>query len=203
MPYKTQAQRTRRQRQRRRAGLTKRIEITLSAESADDHEIADFMDSLPRGASAGFIKAAILEKMGKEPAAPEVPDPIDDDATASNEFNALLIELDQQRREAGQHMAEMIATLTAQSAEISALRDQLSSQLVQGQILSEGIDMARPRAAVAASSGIDTARPRPRAAKTITPAPVALDGGKLTQAEQIRLAQVMAKSVRNAQPGRG
>jgi hypothetical protein len=61
MPYKNTKHRTRRQRQQRRAGQVRRLEIVLSSDRADDLAIHQYLERLPRGEISAFIRTAILE----------------------------------------------------------------------------------------------------------------------------------------------
>lgn len=56
MPYKKQHHKTRHQRQRRRGGHVRRVEFVLSADSARDHEINDYLDALPAGAVGEYAR---------------------------------------------------------------------------------------------------------------------------------------------------
>lgn len=85
MPYKNPKHLTKRQRQRRRAGHVRRLEVTLSAESERDHTIAAFLDDLPQGSASEFIRAAIMAAIERETASESEP--------ASEQFNAILAEL--------------------------------------------------------------------------------------------------------------
>jgi hypothetical protein len=215
MPYTNPKHKTRHQRQRRRAGITRRIEVVLNEDYAQDREIDDYLETLPRGEKSAFVRQAILEKIERE-TAPE-PEPV----SAAAEFNAIILdEFDRQRAESRAAQQEMIAIIDRQSDQIAALRDQLVRQpepvavAAPVETASAGIDTGRPRPPappptlpeppeITQSSGIDTSRPRPRKTprKTAHSAP-APEPAALSEAEQIRLAQVMAKTIRNAQPGR-
>jgi hypothetical protein len=85
MPYKNTKHRTRRQRQQRRAGHVRRVEVVLSADNPEDQAIHDVLDRLPRGEISAFIRQAILEKIERDKPAPE--------PTAADQFNAILAEL--------------------------------------------------------------------------------------------------------------
>jgi hypothetical protein len=95
MPYTNPKHKTRHQRQQRRTGQVQRIEIVLSANNERDHEIHDFLDSLPHGAMGEFIRAAIIEKIQREQNQPEPP-------SASDQFNAILAELSALRKAVSQ-----------------------------------------------------------------------------------------------------
>jgi hypothetical protein len=220
MPYTNPKHKTRHQRQRRRAGMVRRIEVTLSADSERDHDIADYLDSLPKGEGAEFIRQAIIEKIDRDTTSEAQPIPDRQPVSVSDEFNALFAELDHQRRSASEQMEAMIATIAAQSEQIAALRDQLARQpepvavAAPVETASAGIDTGRPRPPAppptlpeqpetTTASGIDMSRPRPRKTqRSAPPSAPASEPATLSEAEQIRLAQVMAKTIRNAQPGR-
>ncbi len=229
MPYTNPKHKTRHQRRRRRAGFVRRIELTLSSDNARDHEIADYLDELPRGAGAEFIRQAIIEKIDRETARESDAQPQIEQqpVSASDEFNALFAELDHQRREASQQMETMIATIAAQSEQIAALRAELARQpaTISGatpeavEVVSRGVDMtqsqpgisrARPAATAAKpvefeqSSGIDMSRPRPRPTTRRTPVSLpATEPDEVTEADLIALGKLMSRSIKNAQPGRG
>ncbi len=122
MPYKSAKHKTRHQRQQRRVGEVKRVEIVLSAQNDRDHDIHDFLANLPRGEVSEFIKTAILEKMqrdGQRPAIPEAP-------SAAEQFNTILAELAALRK---------AVTPTATRVTSDVPHEQASS----------GIDMSAPR----------------------------------------------------------
>lgn len=129
MPYKNPTHKTRHQRQQRRAGQVRRVEIVLSADNERDHDIHDFLDSLPRGAVGEFIRSAINEKIQREQAAPQPEIP-----SASEQFNTILAELAALRRAVSQP-----PTLTP--APIVAAPPASTPELT----VSSGLDMARPR----------------------------------------------------------
>jgi hypothetical protein len=85
MPYKNTKHRTRRQRQQRRAGHVRRVEVVLSADNPEDHAIHDVLDRLPRGEISAFIRQAILEKIERDKPAPE--------STAVEQFKTIMAEL--------------------------------------------------------------------------------------------------------------
>jgi len=86
MPY-TSKQRTRRQRQRRKAGQVKRFELVLSSENPSDYDLFEFLTTLPRGEVTSFIKSAITEKMARNSVFPNTqPDP-------SQQLKTILAEL--------------------------------------------------------------------------------------------------------------
>ena len=107
MPYKSQRHKTRHQRQTRRAGHVRRVEIVLSADSERDRAISDFLDSLP-GAAAEFIRQAVVEKMQREghQPAPEPEAPV-------AQLEALYQDLADERRRASDQLEAMIAELSA------------------------------------------------------------------------------------------
>ncbi len=209
MPYKNQKHKTRNQRQHRRAGHVRRIEVVLSAESERDHAIADFLDDLPRGEMAEFIRQAIVEKMERG-AAPELDSP--PEPRASDQIEMLFVELDTQRREASQQIETLYQELADEKRRAGKQLEAMVAELVElKQVIRQPLEAASaphtlPEVPVAvASSGIDMSRPRPKKAtstqraRQVTPA----EPEVLSEEDQIRLAKIMAASIRNAQPGRG
>ncbi len=132
MPYTNPTHKTRHQRQQRRAGQVRRVEIVLSANNKRDHDIHDFLDSLPHGAVGEFIRAAIVEKIQREQdrSEPEIP-------SASQQFNAILAELAALRQAVSQPAA---AARNSQAAEQVAPPEQEPELMA-----SSGLDMSRPR----------------------------------------------------------
>jgi hypothetical protein len=149
MPYKNPHHKTRRQRQQRRAGEVKRVEIVLSADSARDRDIHDFLASLPRGAVSEFIKAAILEKMQRdnEHGTPEAP-------SAAAQFNTILAELAALRKAVTQPGYAPTGTRTDPAAP-------------PGVVASSGLDLSRPRQA---PTGARVPRPAPPVPEELTEA---------------------------------
>lgn len=85
----------RKQRQRRRAGAVRRIEIVLDMSDPEHATIAEYLDTLPRGETSEYVRQAVLTRMAAE-YAPE-PEPVSSDVqqddSASAAFNAILAEL--------------------------------------------------------------------------------------------------------------
>jgi hypothetical protein len=68
---------------------------------------------------------------------------------------------------------------------------------------SSGLDMSRPRTDAAdANSGLDMSRPRPAARRAPVSVPIVSEADEVTDADLIALGQLMARSIKNAQPGR-
>lgn len=134
---------TRRQRQRRRAGDVRRIEITLCADSERDHVINDYIcDELDRGAVSEFIKQAISEKIARERnEQPEI-------QPASQQFNAILAEL-AELREAVSASASAPAPTVSSGIDMDAPRPPRQTPLAPTESpetsVSSGIDMSGPR----------------------------------------------------------
>ncbi len=143
MPYTNPTHKTRHQRQQRRTGQVRRVEIVLSADNKRDHEIHDFLDSLPHGAVGEFIRAAIVEKIQREQdrSKPEIP-------SASAQFNAILAELAALRQVVSQPAA-------------AASNRQATGRVTPPEPIPELI----------VSSGLDMSRPRPRKPPSRAPAP--------------------------------
>lgn len=95
----------RQQRQRRRAGIIRRVEFVLDADNDQHHDINDFLQSLPHGAAGEFIRQALLEKIARETA----PEP--ETKPASEQFNEILAELSA-LREAVEMPAPVVVTPT-------------------------------------------------------------------------------------------
>ena len=212
-------QKTKQQRQRRRAGRVRRLEVTLSAESERDHEIADHLDSLPPGAASEFIRQAIAEKIQREtnsaPAQPEAqPAPV----SASTQIDQLFAELDHQRRESAQqiealyqeladekhHASRQIETMIAELVELRQVMHQTATTTATAQTApTPDRPPSLPESpATVQSSGIDINRPRPRPAPRKTPPAPPVDNEPLSEQESIRLAKILANSIKRAQPGR-
>ncbi len=216
MPYKNQKHKTRNQRQHRRAGHVRRIEVVLSAESERDHAIADFLDDLPRGEMAEFIRQAIVEKMERG-AAPELDSP--PEPRASDQIEMLFVELDTQRREASQQIETLYQELADEKRRAGKQLEAMVAELVElKQVIRQPLEAASASHSVpdpphslpevpvpVASSGIDMSRPRPKKAGPAQRAPqvTPAEPEVLSEEDQIRLAKIMAASIRNAQPGRG
>jgi hypothetical protein len=127
MPYTTK-QRTRRQRQRRKAGQVKRFEIVLSADNERDRDLYDFLTQLPRGEVSEFIKSAVVEKIQRHnDPVPATPDP-------AEQLNAILAEL-----------AVVKKAVTAPPARNVAAVPPASPDPAPELTLSSGLDMSRPR----------------------------------------------------------
>lgn len=139
MPYTNPTHKTRHQRQQRRTGQVRRVEIVLSADNARDHDIHDFLDSLPRGAVGEFIRAAIIEKIQREQdrSEPEI-------SSASAQFNAILAELAALRQAVSQPVKPTTPVTAAggNAHPTQAVPVELAPELTT----SSGLDMSRPRA---------------------------------------------------------
>jgi hypothetical protein len=230
MPYHNPKHKTRSQRQRRRTGRVRRLEVTLSADSERDHDISDYLDSLPPGSAAEFIRQAIAEKMQREndPAvAPAPPVPEAAPASASTQIDQLFAELDHQRRDAQQQIETLYQELADEKrragqqletmiTELVELRSELRQQQRQPVGFPVPMPPDTPTGAppvpptlpeapeTVRSAGIDMSRPRPRKQPARTPtaaSPAPLE--ELSEQDAIRLAKIMANSIKRAQPGRG
>ncbi len=137
MPYTNPKHKTRHQRQQRRTGQVRRVEIVLSATNERDYDIHDFLETLPQGAVGEFIRTAIIEKIQREQAqpAPETP-------SASAQFNAILAELAALRQAVSPPVP-----MTAATSSHPATRH---------------IEPPDPTPELTESSGLDMSRPRPR-----------------------------------------
>ena len=231
MPYNNPKHKTRSQRKRRRAGRVRRLEVTLSADSERDHDISDYLDSLPPGSAAEFIRQALAEKIQRENAQPEAQPTHDHQpapaAAPSAQIDQLFAELDHQRREATEQIAALYQELADEKHHASRQIETMITELVE---LRHAIHQPAPVAATAEhhetaqssapgptpkpppslpespatvrSSGIDTSRPRPRPAPRKTPPAPPVDNEPLSEQDAIRLAKIMANSIKRAQPGR-
>ena len=124
MPY-TPKQRTRKQRQRRRAGQIKRLEVILNADSARDQTIYNHLIKLERGEVAEFVRAAIAEKIMRDSNTPTTPEPAD-------QLNAIL-----------QQLARLQETVKIPRVEhlVTAALTPAAPEL----IISSSLDMSGPR----------------------------------------------------------
>jgi hypothetical protein len=146
MPYTNPKHKTRHQRQQRRTGQVRRVEIVLSATNERDYEIHDFLETLPQGAVGEFIRTAIIEKIQREQA-----QPAPEASSASAQFNAILAELAALRQAVSQPVPSMIATNSPLPAQRAA--------------------SVEPAPELTVSSGLDMSAPRPRKTPTRAPAP--------------------------------
>jgi hypothetical protein len=171
MPYKNLKHKARHQRQQRRAGEVKRIEIVLSADNSRDHGLHDFLASLPRGAVSEFIKAAIQEKIQREGEqhTPEV-------SSASEQFNTILAELAALRKAVTQPVYAQV--------ERSAPHTPGEAPSRNGPTVSSGLDMSAPR------RKRDSASPGAPIPKAPPPVPE-----ELTEAQRADLARQLVNSI--------
>jgi hypothetical protein len=147
MPY-TPKQRTRKQRQRRRAGQVKRVEVVLNSESERDRAIFDYLAGLPARQVAEFIRQAVAEKIARSTTPePETPDP-------AQQLNAILADL-----------AELKKAVTIPPGG-PVLRPAVASA-EPGIVASSGLDLSAPRRRAAAPAA---ARPAPAPITELTEA---------------------------------
>jgi hypothetical protein len=169
MPYQNPKHKTRHQRQQRRTKQVRRVEIVLSADSERDHEINDFLDSLPRGEAAEFIRTAIIEKIARSGHQEDASPPQTEAPAATRQLETLYQNLADENRRAN-------AQLEALYRELAALREAVNKRApVAAAIPAEQPVQAAPPAPtgeeLTASSGLDMSAPRPRKTLTRTPAP--------------------------------
>lgn len=213
MPFKNPKQKTRNQRQHRHAGHVRRIEVVLSAESERDHAISDYLDDLPHGEMAEFVRQAIMEKIAREGATEPQPAP---EPRASEQIELLFEELDHQRRTASEQIETLYQELAdekrhagkqleAMIAELAALRQAMHHPIPAEKVSAEPKQpptLPESQGAVT-SSGIDMSRPRPRKSPPKAAPQIITETEELSEQDQIRLAKIMAASIKRAQPGRG
>jgi hypothetical protein len=154
-------QKVRKQRQQRRAGLVRRVEVVLSADNERDHVINDYLDTLPRGAVGEFVRQAIYAAITG--AVVTVPEP--QDSSAAQQFNAILAELAALREAVAQPtpLPEMAKVAHEQPVTDRRRRMQVHEQSARSAPESE-------RGMIAAS-GIDMSHPRPRSGPRAAPPP--------------------------------
>lgn len=166
---------------KRRSGKVRRFEVVFNPEYGTDHDAIEFLDDLPRGTKSDFARDAILKAIaGERHTMTELNfDTVIDDLRADNAM-----------------LRDML------SDALDRLADLQSREHTVEMVQAVRITQSQPGPAQEQSGGIDMSRPRPR--KTVQRSQSAQIEAPdvLTEAEQIRLAQQMAASVRRAQPGR-
>jgi hypothetical protein len=143
MPYRSRTHKTRNQRQHRRAGHVRRIEVVLSADSERDHVISDFLDELPCGEMAEFVRQAILEKLTRESDAVPAPEP-EPEPRASDQIELLFEELDHQRRQANEQIEALYQELADEKRHAG---QQLAAMLTELAALRQAMHQPAPIAA--------------------------------------------------------
>jgi len=177
----------------RRTGKVKRVEVVLVADSPRDQYIAGWMDdNLGRGEASEFVRQAIEEKIARELLGQDVDTP--QHTVASEQVMMLYEELRDERQRASDQFEALIQ-------EIHALRQQLQGFELKATRVTETVEISAP-AAVQQSSGLDMSRPRPRKQLPRSAPAVEPATDVLSEADQVRLAKIMANSIKMAQPGR-
>ncbi|MCD4685968.1 MAG: hypothetical protein K8S97_08530 [Anaerolineae bacterium] len=154
MPYTNPRHKARNQRQRRRTGYVKRLEVTLSADSDRDVAIHDHLAGLPAGTVSEFVKQSVAEKVQRERG--QQP-PQQAQSEASAQFAQLMQELAAQRREIAE-LREAVSTPVMVAAVPEPVTDRRrriepearsapppDTASATGEVVSGGIDMSRPR----------------------------------------------------------
>jgi hypothetical protein len=152
--------------------------------------------------------------------------PLPEPDRASDQIEQLFTELDTQRREANEQIATLYQELSDEKHRASQQLETMIAQLAE---LRHDMHQRQPVSAAATvayqdhvatapdrpptmpespgnvvSSGIDMSRPRPRPAPRQAPAAAPpVDNEPLCDQDAIRLAKIMANSIKRAQPGRG
>ncbi len=166
------------------------------------------------------MPAELAELLPPQPAPQHLPVPAAD--RASEQIEMLFEELDDQRREANEQIAALYQELADEKHHASRQLENMIAELVE---LRQAIHQPAPVAAAAhqdqtappqppptlpeatgmvRSSGIDMSRSRPRPKARKTPAAAsAPPPEELSEQDAIRLAKIMANSIKRAQPGRG
>jgi hypothetical protein len=156
-------QKVRKQRQQRRAGLVRRMEVVLSAENERDHVINDYLNDLPRGAVGEFVRQAIYAAITG--AVVTVPEP-QPESNAAQQFNAILAELAALREAVAQPapLPELAEVAHEQPVTDRRRRMRVSASHTQ-------TDPLESEGGVIAGNGIDMSRPRPRSGPRAAPPP--------------------------------
>jgi hypothetical protein len=162
---------------------------------------------------AEFIRQAVAEKIERESTGEPEPE-----TRASDQIELLFAELDTQRREASEQIETLYKELAHEKrhagkqletmlAELAALRQAIHAPIPEsGRSQNNSAVTAPPptlpeQRGTITSRGIDMSRPRPR--QELPRAPVqTVQVEELSEKEKIRLAKLMAESIRRANPGR-
>lgn len=161
--------------QKSRRTKNKRIEFVLNPVYAEDRNIIALLDKMRGGDKSDYIREAIALKIEND----EYP-PI---------------------HELFEDMMQTIETLNRTIEDLRAEIASLKGSRVIMRQMQEVVIETDPGAVQ--SSGIDVSRPRPaKVTRATTAQNEAPEPDELTDAQQIELAQIMAASIRKAQPGR-
>jgi hypothetical protein len=152
-------QKVRKQRQQRRAGLVRRVEVVLSADNERDHVINEFLNDLPRGAVGEFVRQAIYAAITG--AVVTVPEP-QPESRAAQQFNAILAELAALREAVAQPVPLPELAEVAPETPVTDRRRRMQEHVPSG---------PEAEGEVTAASGIDMSRPRPRSGPRGAPSP--------------------------------
>lgn len=166
--------------QQRHRAETVRKEVVLNAAYPEDRTIIDFLNTLGRGEFSDVFREAMLlyiEHLNNPP------------RKVSDDFVDWMCEI-----------KEDLETLKSRPV-MAAIYPE--PQTKSATVIEQPPTLPEVSASVA-SSGIDMSRPRPRAKPAVMSAPPApAEPEELSEADAIRLAKIMANSIKRAQPGRG
>jgi capsule polysaccharide export protein KpsE/RkpR len=182
---------TKQQKMRRKSLQIKRIEVSLNAEIKGDTLIADHLGELPRGAKSDYIRVALLNQIAYDTRT------TDTDEELRDLRNTVEVLEDQ-----NEVLIDMVRELTAAIHELSQRK--IEVQMVQAAQISVGPATPKPDSLpeILQSSGLDMSRPRPR--PKLKRGPVADQSLDVTdEFDAVALGKLMARSIKNAQPGRG
>jgi len=195
MPYNNPHHKTHQQRQRRRAGEVRRVEVVLSADSDRDFEIHDFLRALPPGTAGEFIRKAIHEKMQRGQYAP-APAPAQSEAVA--QLETLIQEVAAQRREIAQ-LREVVTApvmVAADPAPMTDRRRRVETEARSAHTPPSAATMPSAELGEVSSSGIDMSRPRRRSPVTSAPTPaVETPTPELDERAQLALTRELVRSI--------
>lgn len=166
------------QQRKRRAGKIRRFELVLNPAYGTDHDAIDFLDNLPRFTKSDFARDALLLAIARERGHSEMDQMIDDLRADNAELRSMLADA------------------------LDRLADLQSREVVVEQVQMQRVTIAPSDTSQTESSGIDMSRDRPRKKLPSAQPAQIVEPDVLTEADQIRLAGIMAKSIKNAQPGR-
>ncbi len=206
------------QRLRREALKVRRVEVALSANNGRDVHIADGLSELKNITISDYVRQALVEKMVFDGTSRrEQPR-----ESASEQLDALYTELNAQREAMVQEFAttptidyfeDRFNRIEQQNERLIAMVDNLTRlvvELSERETVVETVTATRVRtqvpddsSGVVQSSGLNMSRPRPRPKAKVISAPVQTqEPEELNEEQKIELAKVMARSIKNAQPGR-
>jgi hypothetical protein len=132
-----QTQKTRKQRQQRKAGAVRRIEVVLHSDAERDRAVLDHLDALPRGEASEWIRTTLFAAITARQA-PDTPVPEPStDTTATRQLEALISEVAALRQAVQQPIAA--AAVSRPQEPVAIVND------VEATKPSSGLDMSRAR----------------------------------------------------------